>query len=339
MSLIYWLRLHGYDGKCVGNDRAANVRLAVAAYYQGKGKGVIKRLFGQSLPILALAVVPMAIAAMPAQATPVPGSSVHFYSSCGEIRRHLVKVPDGDYLLYNNGNLFTVYCAGMSTNMPREYIDLANTASGANFSQFTAGGASPGTSVRTTFTKLRINPASLTVDIGDLAFASSTGSLRQGSATVTSMPYGVAMSCIAPRAANGIGNIDLRSTPFQVGSTFTVGGYLPTGSATVSSDNQLVSLAGGGYCGWIAPSHSPQLYNPYNPQPGMYDLTLSCASGRVTTAPGQICFRIDSLAGLTKRAGRGSAVDLLYHGKPIAVTNRAGQVEAPAGLSSAVAPL
>ena len=178
---------------------------------------MIKRLFRHSLPILALSVVPMAIAAMPAQAAPAPGSSVHFYGSCGDIRRHLVKAPDGDYLLYNNGNLFTVYCDDMSSNMPREYIDLVKTGYGANFSQYTAGGASPGTNVRTMFKRLRINPASLTVDIGDLTFASSTGSLmHSGTVKVTSMPYGVAMSCTAPQAANGTGNIDLRYTPFQV---------------------------------------------------------------------------------------------------------------------------
>jgi hypothetical protein len=298
---------------------------------------VIKRLFRHSLPILALSVVPMAIAAMPAQAAPVPGSSVHFYSSCGDIRRHLVKAPDGDYLLYNNGNLFTVYCDDMSSNMPREYIDLVKTGYGANFSQYTAGGASPGTNVRTTFKRLRVNPASLTVDIGDLTYASSTGSLTQGNVKVTSMPYAVAMSCAAPQAANGTGNIDLRYTPFQVSSAFTVGGSSAKGSATVTQGKQLVNLAGGGYCGWIAPA--PGLYNPFNPKPGMYDLKLSCASGSVFTAPGQICYRVDSLKGLTARPGPGNAVDVLYHGSPVATTNRGGQVLAPAALSSAWAPL
>jgi hypothetical protein len=299
---------------------------------------VIKRLFRHSLPILALSVVPMAIAAMPAQAAPAPGSSVHFYSSCGDIRRHLVKAPDGDYLLYNNGNLFTVYCDDMSSNTPREYIDLVKTGYGANFSQYTAGGASAGTNVRTLFKKLRINPASLTVDIGDLTFASSTGWLKHsGSVKVTSMPYGVAMSCTAPRAPKGTGNIDLRYTPFQVSTAFTVGGSNAKGSATVTQGKQLVNLAGGGYCGWIAPA--PGLYNPFNPKPGMYDLKLSCASGQMMAAPSQICFRVDSLKGLTARPGPGNAVDVLYHGSPVATTNRAGQVQAPAALSSAWAPL
>jgi hypothetical protein len=281
----------------------------------------------------------MAIAAMPAQAAPVPGSSVHFFSSCGDIRRHLVKAPDGDYLLYNNGNLFTVYCDDMSSNMPREYIDLVKTGYGANFSQYTAGGASPGTNVRTMFKRLRINPASLTVDIGDLTFASSTGSLEHsGSVKVTSMPYGVAMSCTAPQAPNGTGNIDLRYTPFQVNDAFTVGGASAKGSATVTQGKQLVNLAGGGFCGWIAPA--PGLYNPFNPKPGMYDLKLSCASGQTMAAPSQVCFRVDSLKGLTARPGPGNAVDVLFHGSPVATTNRGGQVLAPAAaLSSAWAPL
>jgi GON domain-containing protein len=312
--------------------------LAVATRYPGKEKGVVKRLFRHSLPILALSVVPLAIATMPAQAAPVPASPVQFYSSCGDIHRHLVKAPDGDYLLYNNGNLFTVYCDDMSTNMPREYIDLVKTGPGANFSQYTAGGASKGTNVRTWFTKLRINPANLTVDIGDLTFARSGGYLKHsGTTPVTSMPYGVAMSCTAPSAANGVGNIDLRWTPFQVNNAFTVGGSNAKGSATVTQDKQLVNLTGGGYCGWIAPA--PGLYNPFNPKPGMYDLKLSCASGQTMTAPGQICYRVDSLKGLTERPGPGNALDVLYHGSPVATTNRGGQVQAPDALSSAWAPL
>jgi len=279
----------------------------------------------------------MAAAAMPAQAAPMPGSSVKFYSSCADIHRHLVKAPDGDYLLYDNGNLFTVYCDDMST-MPREYIDLTSTGPWANFSQYTAGGASPGKNVRTTFKKLRVNPDNLTVDIGDLTFASSTGSLKHSnSVQVTSMPYGVAMSCTKPQAANGVANIDLRWTPFQVNSTFTVGGYLAKGSAVVTQNKQLVNLTGGGYCGWNEPTGGP--FNPYNPKPGLYDLKLTCASGSVTTAPGQICFRVDSLKGLTERSGPGNVVDVLYHGKPVAVMNHGDQVRAPSVLSSAVAPL
>lgn len=70
---------------------------------------------------------------------------------------------------------------------PREYLDLAATGENQNFSQYTAGGASPGTN---------IDPTTLTVDVGDLTFATSTGKLQHSSVTrgpsspyVTSMPY------------------------------------------------------------------------------------------------------------------------------------------------------
>lgn len=203
-----------------------------------------------------------------ASAQPLPGT-------CQAIHRLDPFARDGHYILRSNGTIFTVFCYGMAGN-PREYIDLAATGAAVNFSQYTAGGASPGTDVRTTFTKLRIDPATLTVDIGDLTFARSTGSLTQNGTRVHSMPYGVAMSCTRPGGAYGAGNIDLRGTPFQVDDTFSVGGFAATGSATVSPGNQMVTLKGGGFCGWITPS--PAMYNPFNLSPGEYHLKLSCAT-------------------------------------------------------------
>lgn len=232
--------------------------------------------FRRPLFILALAVAVPTACAIPAHAAGMPARAAFglLPGSCKDIHNSHPDAPDGNYVLFSNGNLFTVYCYGM-TGTPREYIDLAVTGPGANFSQYTAGGASPGTDVRTTFTRLRIDPATLTVDIGDLTFASSTGSLRHGGTTVKSMPYGVAMSCTAPQSTSGAGNINLQSTPFQVGSTFVTGGFHAAGSATVSPDHQVVALKGGGYCGWITPA--PALYNPFNPSPGEYHFQLSCA--------------------------------------------------------------
>lgn len=210
--------------------------------------------------------------------------------SCQAIHNQNPFAPDGNYVLYNSGNLFTVFCYDMR-KAPREYIDLAATATGENFSQYTAGGASPGTNVRTTFTKLRVNPATLTVDIGDLTFAKSTGSLRHaGSTTVTSMPYGVAMSCTSPQTASGVGNINLQNTPFQVNNAFTVGGFQAVGSATVTSNNQVVNLAGGGFCGWITPS--PAMFNPFNPSTGNYHLKLSCATKLVSLSRHEVCVHL-----------------------------------------------
>lgn len=256
---------------------------------------------------------------------PAHASSVTLFSSCEAIKKHLAQAPDGDYLLFNNGNLLTVYCAGMSTMMPKEYLDLNMTGAGANFSQYTAGGASPGTNVRTTFTKLRIDPSTLKVDIGDLTFASSAGSLRLGGTTVTSMPYAVAMSCIAPANPAGVGNVNLTGTPFQVSSTFEVGGYIPEGAATFSSGNQVVGLTGGGYCGWI--TTAPTLFNPVNPSPGMYDLSLSCGATPVVNS--HVCVSIGSLASVAEKTvqRKGSpAVSVRYKGHALGVVGTDGKV-------------
>ncbi|ACU38313.1 hypothetical protein KCV87_33380 [Actinosynnema pretiosum subsp. pretiosum] len=194
--------------------------------------------------------------------------------SCAAVRGLLPGAPDGPYLLLTNQRLLGVHCHDMAGS-PREYLDLPDTGGKGNFSQYTAGGASPGTTVRTTFTKLRVDPATLTADIGDLTFATSTGGLALGSTTVTSMPYATAMSCDA--TASGVASIDLRGTAFAVSDTFQVGGFAASGTAVLAPDGQSADLTGGGYCGWNVPA--PGFYNPTNPQPGMTALELSCAPG------------------------------------------------------------
>ena len=234
--------------------------------------------------VLALAIALPAAGAAAAHADDFP-----YPGTCQDIHNQNPYARDGNYVLYNNGNLFTVFCYDM-TGTPREYIDLRVRGADENFSQYTAGGASPGTDVRTRFTKLRIDPSTLTVDIGDLTFARSTGSLTHGSSTVTSMPYGTAMSCTSPQGADGAGNIDLRGTPFQLDNTFAVAGFQATGSATVRWHRQVVSLTGGGFCGWITPS--PAMYNPFNPSPGDYHLQLSCAARFLIAVGHQFCIHL-----------------------------------------------
>ncbi|HKS47229.1 MAG TPA: GON domain-containing protein [Amycolatopsis sp.] len=241
-----------------------------------------RRGSGRSAFLLALLASLLALGALPAHADPV----TWLFTSCQDVRTHILRAPDGEYVLSNSGRVFTVYCHDMA-GTPREYIDLTGTGPNTNFSQYTAGGAAPGTDVRTTFTKLRVDPATLTVDIGDLTFASSTGSLLHGGQTVTGMPYGVAMSCVGPNNAAGAGNIDLRNTPYQVANAFVVGGFAATGSATVSPDNQVINLRGGGYCGWVTPA--PAMYNPFNPSPGNYHLKLACAPTAPATPQRPFC--------------------------------------------------
>jgi hypothetical protein len=173
----------------------------------------------------------------------------------------------------------------------RTYIVLPNVGGSSNFSEYTAGGASPGMSVITHYSALRIDPIpvrrsplTFRVNIADQTFASSTGSLcHSSSATscpagqaVTSMPYGVAMDCMGGGSASGMANIDLRGTPFHVAHTFSTQGFVPGGSATFLTPS-VVDLTGGGYCGWNAPAPTD---NPFNTNPltdgnGGWDLHLT----------------------------------------------------------------
>ncbi|NOK23356.1 GON domain-containing protein, partial [Corallococcus carmarthensis] len=197
----------------------------------------------------------------PGALTTRPQALATLPTTCLDIRTAQPSAPDSDYTLYLAGDAsanWTAYCHDMA-GTPREYLTLVRTDAGSNFSQYTAGGASPGTDVRTSYTRLRIDPITLRVDTADQTFASSTGALTHSPDTVTAMPYGVAMAC---RASQGVGNIDLRGTPFTVeASAFGVGGADASGAAVSSEEGQVVTLSGGGACGWVGPQGS---YNPYN---------------------------------------------------------------------------
>jgi hypothetical protein len=225
----------------------------------------------------------LAVWAAPAQAAaPLLPNAAPTLDSCAAVHQLVPFAPDGNYLLLANNTLLSVYCHDMA-GTPKEYITLANTGGDANFSQYTAGGASPGTSVRTSFTKLRIDPATLTVDINDLTFATSTGRLQHSSVTrgpsspfVTQLAYGTGMTCANPGTPpNGPGNIDLTGTPFALNDTFAVSSFAGTGSATISPDNKTANLLVSGYCGWIQPA--PAGATPYDLGAPRPQLNLTCA--------------------------------------------------------------
>ena len=55
----------------------------------------------------------------------------------------------------------------------KDYLEV-RSGPGVNYGQYAAGGAASGTTVTTSFTKVRLDPANLTVDINDTRFATST---------------------------------------------------------------------------------------------------------------------------------------------------------------------
>ncbi|HEX8113051.1 MAG TPA: GON domain-containing protein [Kofleriaceae bacterium] len=201
----------------------------------------------------------------PAACMNTPGNfTCYTPTSCGDIKSHVSGAADGTYTLYLGGDArkpWQAHCAGMANN-PREYLSLT----GANFAQYTHGGNSPGTDVKTTFTKVRFDPATMKIDSSDRSFATSTGMLdHSGSGTmVTSMPYGVAMDCIGNNSAAGVAQIDLTGTSFTLssGNMFIKAGNHAGGNVQVSPDNLHATINGGGDCGWAGPMNIPS--NPFN---------------------------------------------------------------------------
>jgi GON domain len=237
--------------------------------------------FDRLLPMLALAALPPL--AIPATAGAAAGRA----ASCAGIRAANPAATDGDYSLHIGGATIHVFCHDMAQT-PAEYIDLVQTGGGHNFSQYTAGGASRGTTVVTHYTRLRVDPhpvgllpLTFRVNIADQTFSSSTGQLCHsspapcsGGALVRSMPYAVAFDCVRPGSSSGIAELDLTGTVFEVVNTFRVQAFEGTG--TTSFTPQVVTLTGGGFCGWNAPATT---YNPYDTNPlqdanGGYDLQV-----------------------------------------------------------------
>jgi hypothetical protein len=218
--------------------------LSLAALATGCGAGEEPQPWADS---------PTQVASQPLSALP---------SKCQDIKAADPQAVDGEFTLYVRGQAdspWTAWCQNMA-GTPSEYLTLTRTGADTNFAQYTAGGSSaPGTNVRTTYTRLRVDPVTLQVLTGDQRFSTSTGALSHGSTRVTSMPFGVAMSCNGTRAP---ANIDLRGTPFAVApSQLVLGGWRPVGSTDPREANQVYSLQGGGSCGWNGPVGS---FNPFN---------------------------------------------------------------------------
>ena len=203
-------------------------------------------------------------------------------ASCQDIKTAHPSAADGLYVLFLSGHRsrpWTAWCHNMAST-PAEYLSLPSTGSSANFSQYTAGyNNGGGTNVRTLFTRVRIDPSTLRVNTGDLTFSTSSGLLWHGVA-VTSMAYAAAMNCDFGNP--GLGNVDLRGTPFAAApNQFVPIGYYGSGGATYSSDNQVVDLWNRGECGYMAVQGSPDPFNGRGAQ-----LQLQYRTGFLTNLAG-----------------------------------------------------
>jgi hypothetical protein len=200
---------------------------------------------------------------------------------CQDIARADPAAPDGLYTIYprNNPTGFRVYCHDMA-GTPREYLELINTGGNFNFATFGGESAAPPAEVVTTYyTRIRLDPVTLLVDISDQTFATSTGSdCCIASTVVTSVPYGTASDCLEAFSNTGRANIDLTGTPFRVNDAFGVSGAAAMGSVNgqIGTDfsfdddvfpvfpviGQVVNLTGGGFCGGTFSFPRPQAFFP-----------------------------------------------------------------------------
>jgi hypothetical protein len=177
--------------------------------------------------------------------------------TCADVKTVIPTWNGGAVSLYVNGEpakRWDAYC----TTSGREYLPLSQS----NYSMYK--GDQGEQDVRTTFTRIRIDPQTLLVDISDQSYASSTGILRHGSfgEFVTSMPYAVAMDCRGSNSSEGRARIDLMGTPFVVNDAWNTGGVSARGAATSGNNGRTFDVTGGGRCGWNGPGGTP--YNPFN---------------------------------------------------------------------------
>ncbi len=187
--------------------------------------------------------------------------------SCQEIKVNKPSSEDGVYQIDPDGEgdnqPFEVYCHNMNTEEPKEYLELKQTGENYNYSLYKSGGARTGEDVITHYSKIRINPKTLIVDIGDKTFSSSTGQLYyRGNPTESSGGYGIAWDCITYYSSEGKANIDLTGTQFKIDDNIIFDPTIPghswkgNGTSLFEQNRQVVNTTGGGYCGGNIPKYT-----------------------------------------------------------------------------------
>lgn len=182
------------------------------------------------------------------------GTQMQFPASCMDAGNG-AQLADGEYTLYVGGDEqkpWTAYC-----HSGDEFLSVADFSSYGSFG--VGGWANPGTDVKTIYTKVRIDPQTLTLDIADQTFARSDGELYLSGQKITSMPLGVAMAC-ASGSVYGLGRIDLTGTAFKMLApsfklTDTGLGSTPAdGIAELLANGKVMESYAAGECGVEAPA-------------------------------------------------------------------------------------
>lgn len=192
----------------------------------------------------------------------------HLPRSCQEIQSVNGPLPDSEHFLSIQGKALKVYCAGMQTEAPQEYIALT-TGEGENFSEIFGFRLNdptqcPANSSRredcdcrrdynaagiTTFSKVRLDVSKMNIVTTDWQFAFT----REGK----SVPFATAGDCYsAARCPQGRFRINLSGTGFKIAedTSWTSQGNYAVANIHKSQDGSTVSGMCGGYCGKCTPS-------------------------------------------------------------------------------------
>ena len=101
--------------------------------------------------------------------------------------------------------------------------------------------------------RLRINPETLMIHTGDHTFSKSTGVCNHHTWKTREVSYATCFGCEGGSVDDGRAMCDLSGTPFKFSVSFLHNGYCSYGTWNFSKDDQIISLTGGGYCGWTCP--------------------------------------------------------------------------------------
>lgn len=181
-------------------------------------------------------------------------------ATCGEAAGNGM-MTDGEVMLFvqrDRAKGYKAYCAGMPT-APRTYLTLKAGAN--NTSGYKADGIFNSTDVTTTWVRVRFDPVALAIFGSDYTFSSSVGLVNhldsEDGGVIRRVPYGVARDCWDWGSSRGRANIELTDLPFTIDvnrSNWLRAGYRSGGFVNAQAGGRLLTVGGGGYCGWAAPS-------------------------------------------------------------------------------------
>ncbi|XP_017755723.1 PREDICTED: A disintegrin and metalloproteinase with thrombospondin motifs 9 [Eufriesea mexicana] len=187
--------------------------------------------------------------------------------SCYEAKKYFKTIKDGEYTLVFGGRNMSIYCHGMSTSEPKEYLTLPagpqenyaevydktfNSPYICPFNGPRNNNCSCTTSGKTTFRRVRVDPVELYIIENDYTFSRMTGSNR--------VEYGTAGDCNSvAHCPQGRFSINLSGTQLRLSANVVWTATRGSSIKINNISNQHVTGKCGGYCGSCKPKNGLKL--------------------------------------------------------------------------------